>query len=186
MAVRSNAEYRKKSYIQVIARLIGSELIGISFALFYVVAKEPLGALANVVFGISAPGCLICIFADHCLKLGGKMKGNVTLHGEEPQPRFGLLLGILASIPYFITYCLLIASKLGAIENMTGIFKLINAPFLPLIDIFAPGATPSPEIPWGGLIVIGLLPITLIAACHIAYKVSYDDIDVAKKVLYKE
>lgn len=186
MAILTNAQYRKKSYTQVIARLIGAEFIGICFAFFYVAAQGAIGVLATVVFGICSPGCLICIFADYCLKLGGKMKGNVNLHGEKPQPKFGMLLGVLASIPYFVTYCLLVLAKLGAIGNMTGVFKLINAPFMPLIDIFAPAATPSQEITLAGMIAIGLLPLTLIAGCSIAYKVSYDDIDVAKKVLYKD
>lgn len=186
MALLSNSQYRKKAIIQIFARLIGSELIGVSFAFFYVAAKPALGGLSNVVFGFCALACMLCLFADQCLKLGGKVKGNVTLHGDTPMPKLGLLLGALTTIPYYVSFVVLLMAKFGVIGNFTGPFKLINACFLPIIDSFAKSATPTSEIYWQWFILIALLPLTMIATCHICYKISYDNIDVAKKVLYKQ
>lgn len=186
MAVVNNSQYKKKAIIQLILRLIGSELIGISFAFFYVAAKTPLGVMSNIIFGFSSAACMLCLLADMCLKLGGKIKGNVTLHNEKPMPLFGLLLGVLSTLPYYVSYVVLLLAKFRVIGSFTGPFKLINAYFLPVIDSFAKGSTASADIYWPSMILFALLPLTMIAVCHFCYKISYENIDIAKKVLYKK
>ncbi len=186
MAVPTNSEYKRSAVAQIIGRLIGSELIGFCFALFYVVAKKPLGILANVVFGFCTLGCTLCLFADYCLKLGGKMKGNVTLHKEKPEPYFGAVLGIIASVPFYISYIVLVLSKAGVIGSFTGYFKLINSQFFPIIDLFAKSSTATADISAGTMIFIALLPAAFIVTCHISYKITYNNIDVAQKLLYKK
>ena len=178
MAVVNNSQYKKKAIIQLILRLIGSELIGISFAFFYVAAKTPLGVMSNIIFGFSSAACMLC--------LRGKIKGNVTLHNEKPMPLFGMLLGALSTLPYYVSYVVLLLAKFRVIGSFTGPFKLINAYFLPVIDSFAKGSTASADIYWPSMILFALLPLTMIAVCHFCYKISYENIDIAKKVLYKK
>lgn len=185
MALCNNSQYMKKAVVSTVLRMLGGEIIGLSFALFYVVAKNSMGILANIVFGICTAGCAVCLLADQGLKLGGKIKGNVTLHKEKPRPYFGLVLGIIAAAPYYISYVFLILSKLSVIPSFTGFFKLINACFFPVLDAFAKSSTPAADIPVDYLLIMAALPLMLVAACHISYKISYNNIDVASRVLYK-
>lgn len=186
MALLNNSQLKKKSYLNILARLLGSELIGLSFALFYVVAKQGMGVFANIIFGFCTLGCMLCLYADYCLKLGGKMGGNVRLHEEKPCPKHGIALGIVSIIPYYVTYIFLIFSKLGAVGNFFGWFRLINAPYLPILDLFAGGDVKASAIPADYLVVFAILPVLSIVVCHICFKISYERIDVAQKVLYKK
>ncbi len=188
MALLNNSQLKKKSYLNILARLLGSELIGFSFALFYVVAKQGMGVFANIIFGFCTLGCMLCLYADYCLKLGGKMGGNVRLHEEKPCPRHGIILGVISVIPYYVTYVFLILSKLGVVvtDNFFGYFRLINAPYLPILDLFVGGDKTAAAIPADYLIIFGILPVLSIVVCHICFKISYERIDVAQKVLYKK
>ncbi|MBQ4095744.1 MAG: hypothetical protein IJC65_04870 [Oscillospiraceae bacterium] len=186
MGLLNNSQLAKRSYLQMLGRFLGSWFIGFSFALFYVFMYRVLGVFGNIAFGFCAMGCMLCLYADYCLKLGGKMSGNVRLHGEKERPKFGLFLGVLSTIPYYITYVVLWCSKLGVIGNFLGWFKLINSPYLPIIELFASTKTVAAEVSVQKMIVIGLLPLVSVAVCHMCYKISYERIDVAQKVLYKK
>lgn len=185
MAILNNTQLRRKSYLRLFLRYIGSLLIGLSFALFFVVAKRGLGAFANVIFSFCTICCMLCLYADLCLKLGGEMGGNVRLHKEKDCLRHGMLLGVLSTIPYYITYVILILSKAGAIGNFYGWFRLINSQYFPLLDLFAKGDTLATAIPVDYLVIFALFPLINIVVCHMCFKVSYERIDIAKKVLYK-
>ncbi len=186
MALLNNSQLVKRSYLQVLGRFVGSWFIGFSFALFFVFMYKALGAFASIIFGVSSLGCMLCIFADYFLKLGGKIGGNVRLHNEKERPKLGLTLGTLTAIPYYITYVVLWCSKLGVVGNFLGWFKLINSPYFPILELFASTKTTASDIPMTRMIFIGLLPLLLVATCHFCYKVSYERIDVAQKVLYKK
>ncbi len=185
MALLNNTQLRRKSYLRLLLRYVGVTFIGLSFALFYVVARKGMGAFANVIFSFCTISCMLCLYADLCLKLGGEMGGNVRLHKEKDCPKHGMLLGILSTIPYYVTYIILVLSKAGVIGNFFGWFKLINSPYLPLLDLFGKADTKAAAIPIDYLIIFAIFPIINIVVCHLCYKISYERIDVAKKVLYK-
>lgn len=99
----------------------------------------------------------------------------------------GLKIGLLASLPAFAAYLLLIVAKLtGLMPWYLLAYRYINICFLPLINTVAGTAIASAEISWLALLVILLFHAFVPLVCHIAYIMGYKQVDVTDKLVYKK
>ena len=99
----------------------------------------------------------------------------------------GLKIGLLAGIPAFAAYLLLIVAKLtGLMPWYLLAYRYINICFLPIINAVAGTAVASADISWLALLVFLLLQAYIPLVCHVAYTIGYKQIDVTGKLVYKK
>ncbi len=118
--------------------------------------------------------------------LGDKDANGVRFHRKKPQLFRGLIIGCLGNIPYFVLYVLLFVSKLGVISPAyLGIYRLINLPFLPYINMVVDTAvsTATDAAVWQ---LLALLPVVLVipaVSCG-AYILGYKEISLRDRIVY--
>ena len=94
------------------------------------------------------------------------------------------VLSAAAATPEIICLLLLILAKYGiGFENMPAIYKLLTAYFMPITDFLFH----QPEfslISAGDLVVLFTLSLIPAVVSYITYRITYNDIDVKKKLMY--
>ena len=93
-------------------------------------------------------------------------------------------LGLIASIPCYITMILLMISKFSGSFNFMPAYKLLDACFYPLIDWAAHSADVKDMSPFV-FIMTAIFPLLYPFATWIGFKISYKQIDVKERVVYK-
>jgi hypothetical protein len=122
--------------------------------------------------------------ADFGLKEGAVARERSRLHGDDVKCSFGLVLGAVAMIPSYITMVFLVLSKLGAVGNFVGGYKILNAYCFPILDLIAHSADINDMSPLV-FIFTGLFPLLFMFSCYVGFRISYNQIDVKEKVVYK-
>lgn len=106
-------------------------------------------------------------------------------HLDEDKLR-GLKIGLMAALPSFILYFILILSKLKVIAAKYFFFyRLLNVTFMPIVTRMAgKSVTSSVDVSWpalfGMLLTLAVLPLT----CYIAYLLGYKNISLGEKFVY--
>ena len=105
--------------------------------------------------------------------------------GEGCDKFLGLRAGLFATLPLCIAWVALLMSKLGWFNpEFAGTFKLLMAPWFPVVTAMMPlAATASMSwwVPFALLPLMALKPIT----AHVAYTLGRKDIVLRDKILYK-
>ena len=125
---------KQKATLTALLKWVETEFFGIFVFLFFIAVSKPFGALANIIFGLTGLLTVVCLMADFGLKQGEEARNKVTFHGEKDCPNYGFTLGLIASIPCYITMILLMISKFSGSFNFMPAYKLLDACFYPLID----------------------------------------------------
>ena len=125
---------KQKAILTALLKWVETEFFGIFVFLFFIAVAKPFGALANIIFGLTGLLTVVCLMADFGLKQGEEARNKVTFHGEKDCPNYGFTLGLIASIPCYITMILLMISKFSGSFNFMPAYKLLDACFYPLID----------------------------------------------------
>ncbi len=98
---------------------------------------------------------------------------------------FGLRAGAFATLPLCIAWMALIMSKLGMFKaTFAGTFKLLMAPWFPVVTAMMPSADSAAMawwVPFAMLPLMALKPLTT----HFAYLLGSKDILLRDKILYK-
>lgn len=102
---------KQKAILTALLKWVETEFFGIFVFLFFIAVAKPFGALANIIFGLTGLLTVVCLMADFGLKQGEEARNKVTFHGEKDCPNYGFTLGLIASIPCYITMILLMISK---------------------------------------------------------------------------
>ncbi len=165
-------------------KVLQCELFGLVVFLFFWAVSVALGLLGNVIFGLVGILTLVCIMADYGLKQGEKAHSKVTLRGAKPCRNFGLIIGLFAMIPSYITIVVLALSKGGIIGNFLPAFKLLNACFFPVIDLVAHTADIN-QMDSRAFILFVVLPLFYPFSTWLSFKWGYDQVDLKTKVMYK-
>ena len=126
---------KQKAILTALLKWVETEFFGIFVFLFFIAVAKPFGALANIIFGLTGLLTVVCLMADFGLKQGEEARNKVTFHGEKDCPNYGFTLGLIASIPCYITMILLMISKFSGSFNFMPAYKLLDACFYPLIDL---------------------------------------------------
>ena len=112
-------------------------------------------------------------------------KEKAVLHGADVNKHFGLIMGLVAMIPGFVTMIVLVISKVTGSFNFMPAYKLINAMFYPIIDGVAHSADVADMHYWVIALTV-ILPLLYPAAAWLGFKISYDQIDVKERIVYKK
>lgn len=185
-----------KSGLMLIPCWLASLVITTFFAMLYF----KYGMIMCFLFGFCSLGATLAIYADFCWKAGGKMntKSMRILNETREDEKFGLLIGAVPTAINYIFVLLLYLSKFGIIKfDFFPIYKTLTLYFMPFTYIFAPNSIVyepdggvstanvlAQDLNAGMLILAFILPLTFLAACHIAFYVGYNHIDVKEKLLY--
>lgn len=185
-----------KSGLLLIPCWLASFVIVTFFAQLYFKA----GPIMCFVFGFCSLGATLCIYADYCLKTGGKMNTkSMRIQGQtKDESNFGAVMGAVPAGINYIFVIILYLSKFGIIKaDMFGVYKTLTLYFMPFTYLFAPntliyeadgGVTtqniPAADLGPGMLILAIILPLTFVLACWGAYYVGYNHIDLKEKILY--
>lgn len=162
-----------------------AELLGIFVFLFFWAVSKAFGLAGNVIFGFVGIATVFAVLADYGLKKGETCRNKVTLHKAEPCRNFGVWIGLVASIPCWISLILLSLSKAGVIFNFLPAYKIINAFFFPIIDIVAHTADVKEMHPaCFGLFAV--LPLFFILSGWLSFRWGYDQVDLKDKLMYKQ
>jgi len=115
---------------------------------------------------------------------GHKRTQNQAEYGKFDR-LFGLRAGAFATLPLCIAWMALIASKLGWFNaEFAGTFKLLMAPWFPVVTAMMPAASTASMawwVPFAILPLMALKPLTT----HIAYTLGAKDMMLRDKILYK-
>ena len=175
---------KKKALLIALAKWAEAELFCIVTFIFYAVITPSMGKGAHILFAIICFALTACLMADYALKLGYSATKGISAGTLDECRSFGLLIGIAAVLPTYICFALLLLSANGVIGNFYPAFKVINSMFAPAVNIFASTAD-ARGLSAGQLIGIGVIPLYIPIVTWIAFKLGYDDTDLAKKFVYK-
>lgn len=178
-------EFNKKKAIGLsLLKAVQVEFFGFFVMIFFWAVKNFFGLFGNIMFGFTGLMCIVCIMADFGMKQGEIAREKARLHGDKVGLNFGFALGAAAMIPTYITAILLLLSKIGVIGNFLPAYKILNASYFALIDIPAHSAKVS-DMPWGTLAMVFIFPLLYMFSCYIGYRISFNQVDVKEKVVYK-
>ncbi|MCI9413718.1 MAG: hypothetical protein HFJ79_00880 [Clostridiales bacterium] len=119
----------------------------------------------------------------------GDRDSNAVHFGRMEEDRLrGLKVGLLAGLPSFAAYLLLLVSKLGLLlPNFLVYYRLGNVPFLPLINRMVPASTAiTAEVPWTVMLVILLTLAVVPLTAVIAYRWGYRHFSLSEVLTYKK
>lgn len=176
---------KKKVLLKSALKWVQTEFFGIFVFLFFVAVSKAFGAGANIMFGFTGLMTVVAIMNDFGLKEGKIAKEKAVLHGADVNKHFGLIMGLVAMIPGFVTMVVLVISKVTGSFNFMPAYKLINAMFYPIIDGVAHSADVADMHYWVIALTV-ILPLLYPAAAWLGFKISYDQIDVKERIVYKK
>lgn len=119
---------------------------------------------------------------------GYKDSNAVTYHHKQENLFTGVLIGLIASIPAFLGYLVLVAEKaIGFFSALPAWYRLLNMTFYPLLSwIFGAGATEgSAALSWSAIALSACTLLVLPIACGVAYLLGYKGISIHEKLVYK-
>ena len=184
-----------KSFVMLLAAWFVSFVITTFFAMLYF----KYGIIMCFLFGFCSLGATLAIYADFCIKAGGKMNTrSARLESPKNEQNFGLAIGAVPTVINYLFVIPLYLSKFGVLKfDFFPIYKTLTLYFMPFTYIFAPntlvydaeGAVSTANIPaWdlnAGMLILALvLPLTFLLACWASFYIGYNHIDLKEKILY--
>lgn len=129
---------------------------------------------------------------------GSHSNNSDKIANKRHNPFLGVLLALASSGFYFVSYLIMIISKLGLnIPAAMSFFGLTNASYLPLFNAFVENEigtvglvgvlNNSPaDFMWIGMLFM-LIPLAIkIIVCFVAYELGYRNISIKNKIIYKD
>lgn len=118
----------------------------------------------------------------------GDKDSNGAQFGQEPgDPWRGAKLGLLASVPSFLSFLVLIAEKIGNFwPQYTSIYRVCQLGLYPIV-VWSLGSSvgvPASEISWGGILCAGIPVLFLPIVATLAYYLGYRHIMVSERLMF--
>ena len=117
---------------------------------------------------------------------GDKDSNSVQFgHMQEDKLR-GLKVGLMAGIPSYLLYVVLILSKLGLVyPRFIFIYRLLNFSFLPLMNRLTGTAIQATmDVSWPAIIALVLTVVVVPIICWLGYLLGYKHISLSEKFVY--
>ncbi|MBR1422431.1 MAG: hypothetical protein IJ571_03155 [Ruminococcus sp.] len=176
---------KKQALLKSALKWVQTEFFGIFVFLFFAAVSKAFGAGANIMFGFTGLMTVVAVMNDFGLKEGAKAKNKASLHGADVDHNFGLFMGLIGMIPGYVTMAALIISKATGSFNFMPAYKLLNAMFYPLIDWAAHSANVS-DMHWWVVALMAVFPLLYPISTWLGFKISFDQVDVKEKIVYKK
>ncbi len=117
--------------------------------------------------------------------LGDRDINAVNFGRMEPDKLRGLRIGLLAAIPSFVFYLLLVLAKLKIFtEKYLLIYRFLNISFMPIVMSVTGQGNSTAEISWLSILVILLTVAVMPMVCFGAYLLGYNHISLSEKIIY--
>ena len=131
---------------------------------------------------------MLSFFIISALRDKGQRDHTNVKYGHMKEDKLiGLKIGLLAAIPAFVAYLVLVFAKItGLLPSYLFLYRYINICFLPIINSVAGTSVLSTEISWLALFVLFLLQLFIPLVCHAAYTIGYKQIFLSDKIVYKD
>lgn len=157
---------------------------------YYTATRTELGA--GLVFfrdTLQTVMSLVVLLALPCHTLwlrGDKDRNRVDCGGMQACVHRGLRIGLLSSVPSFITYLLLLLAKVGVISSqyMT-LFRLIHMPILSYIRLFVPTSFMAADLSVWQLLALFPALLLVPATCALAYLVGFKRYPFTERLVYR-
>lgn len=131
-------------------------------------------------------GTIIC---SESWRHGDRDGAKDLFKGRQGDPHFGLKVALVATVPSWIAYFLMLADKaFGLWSGMLSAYRLVNGSLYPLI-VWTLGndlKLTIAQVPWVGAI-LSVLPILItLAIAWVGYYLGYKQVAVMKRIMYKK
>lgn len=145
------------------------------------------GVIVSFLVGLCTTGVVCGLLADYILKFSSKVKDNVKYKGKPDCRHFGFVMGSVLMLPGLAVSIVALLAYLEAIpRKWCAIFHLFNSYFTPIVDIPIHGNIGNPDNYniWA-IVLMYFMQLAIFFTCAVVYRVGYENIDVAEKVMYK-
>ncbi len=119
--------------------------------------------------------------------MGAHDENYVHLGRMEADKLFGLKVGLMSAIPYYLLYIALILGKFGVTNGIVikG-YRILNTAFIPYIDMVTQGAQSAADLSMGSLLAAGAVVVFLPLICATAYWLGFAQISIRESMIYKK
>lgn len=123
--------------------------------------------------------------------IGRKARFGYEIENKQPDKRLPLKIGLLADIPFIISYialiiCKAVISDKGASETAFIVYKVINIPARPVIDIISGFNYALTGVSWARVALMSLVLLIVPALIATAYKFGYSNGEKVNSWIYKD
>ena len=120
-------------------------------------------------------------------ELGDRNSNAVRFGHMNPDRLRGFKIGLLASIPSFLSFVALLADKLFHFwDSMAAIYRICQLALYPIV-VWSMGSTvtvTTADVSWGGILCAGLPVLFVPVVAGIAYLLGYHNIQVWEKLVF--
>ncbi|MBQ2781199.1 MAG: hypothetical protein IJF42_06545 [Clostridia bacterium] len=150
--------------------------------------SEMSGGL-TIIYNVVTTACMLLLLVCMCYSdmwtLGDKDNNNVNLGRMAEDKLYGLKVGLLASVPSFITFVLLVISKCGGLTDKFIVwYRLLNMPSIMPLMLITDSANETSAISAWLLIPIFALLLIVPAFCALGYFLGYKEYSLSEHFLY--
>jgi hypothetical protein len=141
--------------------------------------------LLKILIGICVLTVTLGLYFNYAHYAAKNDRERVKLHNAEYDKFMPLKMAVAAPFPSYVMWIILLLSKIGIVKDIFSQYIMLNIYILPFISMFTERRTIDSITPAGiaGILFLILLsPITII----ITYKLTFNEIDVARQILYKK
>lgn len=157
---------------------------------FSVAIRSEMSPTADFFYQLLSIVCmvllLLCMPYSDLWTLGDKDNNSVTF-GRMTEDKFhGFKIGLIAGIPGFICFFLLVLSEMGVFaDRYLALYQFLNVPYILVIQLITGGASAASEMATWCLIPLGLLTLLVPAVCGLGYYLGYKEFSLSEKFMYK-
>ncbi len=188
---------KKKSALKVLLKVLTADFMCLVLFLFYLVFYRSYWLVNNIVFGICELLVMLMLLADYAMKQGSFLRSQVNFHGLDECENFGFTMGLLSTVPSYLSIVFLLLGKLKILGNTVAVYYLTNTFFAPIFNLFSLDFNPpeknasvasavAANTTWLSIIVAMILPFSMILVCYYFFKVGYNNIDLKSLLVYKK
>ncbi len=149
--------------------------------------RTEMSTFVKVVSFILSEICMLGMYIS-MLYVSAWEQGRKNVQGDDGDgfdKWFGLRAGAFATLPLCIAWLALLMSKFGWFNpEFAGTFKLLMAPWFPIVTAMMPSAATASMAWW---VPFAMLPLMMLKplTTHVAYTLGAKDIVLRDKILYK-
>lgn len=152
---------------------------------------EKLSAVGSFVMNMAAliiQGFLFLVIVySESWRRGDKDGTQVTFAGKQGNSCFGLQVALLASVPSWLSYAVLIAEKLfGFWSSYTKVYRAGQLSLYPIIawTLGTVWDVPAAGISWWGILLSCIPTLLFLAVSWLGYFLGYKQIAVGQRLMY--
>lgn len=120
-------------------------------------------------------------------ELGFKESNLVRFKHTQQDLLKGLKIGLLANIPFVLSYIALIVCALGALPSLpVSLYKLFNSYGYTIIELVAGNVVKAGELSAVKLVLLAIPLVAVPTIATVAYILGYKGISISEKLIYKK